>query len=123
MGISSSILNMNNSQDNYKLYYDEEKINVLFVHLAQLPGCNASPEQLNMLLGLNLPKYAIFNGTEYPYVFCVSPLIDIEKISREYGYIVGYSSKIEVFRYEFNSNYRVKASFLQNKYYRLTLNI
>jgi hypothetical protein len=63
--------------DNYNLY-NEEQINVNFVQLAKLPGCNITPVQLNKLLGLNIPKYCVVEGVEYPYVFCVSTIVDIK---------------------------------------------
>lgn len=100
------IIGSKQSNDNYNLY-NESIIDVLFCQLNKTNEFSVSPEQLNALLGLNIPKYAIFEGTQFPYVFCVSSLTDINNISKEYGYEVGYITKQSIFKHEFSASHKV----------------
>jgi len=113
MGTSTSKIN-----DNYNLY-NEEMVDVYFCQLRQLPESTTTPQQLNALLGLNIPKYSAFEDTFYPYVFCISVLIDIHKIAQEYGYKIGFISKHKVLKSEFNANYEVAYSL--NSGYKLSV--
>ena len=110
MGIYSSKINTEdnsskiNTEDN-STKINNDLINVNFIQLKQKPGCTVTPEQLNMLLGMNVPKYSILRETEYPYLFCVCDTIEIEEIVREYGYKIGVIIKQKVNKNEFNSNH------------------
>jgi hypothetical protein len=90
--------------NDYKLYEDE-KINVLFVQVKKNKNCNVELTQFNLLLGLNIPKYSILEGTHYPYLFCVSEKTDIYKIAKEYNYTVGFITKQTVLKSKFNSTH------------------
>ena len=115
MGITTS---KTNTTDNYNLV-KEEKITVNFIQIVKKHNTNVSPEQLNMLLGLNVPKYSVLEGTEYPYLFCVSTHVDINNILREYGYDIGYCTKQKVFKNEFNAYHKAICSYSGNDYYKL----
>lgn len=106
MGITASKINA--TDDNNLV--EEEKITVNFVEVKKKQGSNVTPEQLNLLLGLDVPKYSILEGNIFPYLFCVSLYVDIESILRDYGYEIGNSTKQKVFRNEFNSNHRIACS-------------
>ena len=60
MDITTSKVNTK-MDDNYNLY-NEEQMNVNFIKLAKLPGCNVTPEQLNKLG----EKY--LNNKNTPYI-------------------------------------------------------
>ena len=99
--------------DQYHLY-DEEMINVYFVKMSQLPSCSITPEQFNVILGLNIPKYFAFeidDNKPYPYIYCIPVLMDINKIADEYGYRIGFISKQKVFKSEFNANHEVRICY------------
>lgn len=115
MGIRISKIDIT---DNYNLI-KEEKIYVNFIQIAKNENCNVSLEQLNVLLGLNIPKYSTLDGTSYPYLFCVSSVVDISKILKEYGYEIGFSSKLKVFKNEFNAQHRATCSFRYKDWYGL----
>ena len=100
---------------------EEDKINVNFIQLQKKSNCNIMPEQLNILLGLNVPKYSIMDGTTFPYLFCVGTIIDIDNIIKNYGYEIGFITKQKVFRNEFNANYQAICSYSGYDYYRLKL--
>lgn len=104
--------------DNYNLYEDNE-ITVNFIQIRMGKKCKVTLEQLNMLLGLNIPKYSILNNTDYPYLFCVGYVVDINKIMTEYGYDVGFSTKQKVFKNEFNAYHKAICSYNVNEYYKL----
>jgi hypothetical protein len=115
MGIISSKTNIS---DNYNLV-EEDKITVNFIQIAKKQGCNITPDQLNMLLGLDVPKYSILEGTSYPYLFCVSTIVDINTILRDYGYEIGFSTKQKIFKNEFNAYHRAVCSYSGNDCYKL----
>lgn len=104
--------------DDYNLF-EEDKITVNFIQVARKPNSNVTPDQLNMLLGLNVPKYSILDRTSFPYLFCVSPHVDINSILRDYGYDIGFSTKQQVFKNEFTAYHRAVCSYIGNDYYRL----
>lgn len=79
-----------------------ELINVNFVQLRKNSKCNVTPEQFNLLLGLNVPKFSILPETLYPYLFCVSVLVDIEKICFEYGFDIGHKYLQKIYKNEYN---------------------
>ena len=97
----------------------EDKITVNFIQIYKKPNCNITPEQLNMLLGLNVPKYSVIEGTDYPYLFCVTSITDINTIVRNYGYEIGFSTKQKVFKNEFNSYHKAICNYSGNDYYKL----
>lgn len=113
-----TITSKNDTMDNYNLI-KEEKIYVNFIQIAKNEKCNVSLEQLNILLGLNIPKYSILEETSYPYLFCVCSVVDISKILEEYGYEIGFSTKLQVLKNEFNANYRATCSFTYKDWYGL----
>ncbi len=115
MGISES---KPHHIDNYNLYEDN-KITVNFIQIRKAKNCDITLEQLNILLGLNTPKYSILKNTNYPYLFCVGNLVDINKIIEEYGYEVGYSTKQKVFTNEYNSYHKAICSYDVKEYYKL----
>jgi hypothetical protein len=112
MGITASKIDTTDNYDSIK----EEKITVNFIQVAKIQESNVSLEQLNMLLGLNIPKYSILDGASYPYLFCVSTVLDINKILKEYGYEIGFSIKQKVFKNEFNFYHRATFSYSNNNY-------
>jgi hypothetical protein len=114
-GIISSKIN---TTDNYNII-EEDKITVNFIQIAKKQGCNITPDQLNMLLGLGVPKYSILEGSEYPYLFCVSIIVDINAILQDYGYEIGFSTKQKVFKNEFNAYHIAVCSYSGNDYYGL----
>jgi len=115
MGIIASKID---TIDNYDLI-KEEKIYVNFIQIAKNEECNTSLEQLNMLLGLNIPKYSVLDGTSYPYLFCVCSVVDINKILKEYGYKIGFLTKQKVLKNEFNSYHIATCSYSGNELYKL----
>lgn len=115
MGVSFGKTNVT---DNYNLIQDD-KITVNFIQLAKTQECNVTPEQLNMLLGLNVPKYSILEGTEYPYLFCVSTIVDINNIVKDYGYEIGFSTKQKVLKSEFNAYYKAVCCYSGYECYKL----
>lgn len=116
MGTSTSKINTTD----YNNLVKEEKITVNFICIGKKQESNISLEQLNILLGLNIPKYSILEGTSsYPYLFCVSSDVDINKILKEYGYEIGYLTKQKVFKNEFNSYHRASCSYYGNELYKL----
>ena len=118
MGINQST--NTNSIDNYESF-EEKFINICFVQLKQLSTSNVKPEQLNVLLGLNVPKYSILEGTEYKYLFCVSSTVNIYDIARSYGYEIGYSTKQKINKIKFNSYHQAICTYSVNDYYKLVL--
>ncbi len=115
MGIIASKID---TTDNYNLI-KEEKITVNFIQIRKNQECNVSLEQLNMLLGLNVPKYSVLDGISYPYLFCVSSVVDISKILKEYGYDIGFSTKQQVLKNEFNAYHRAVCSYSYKEHYKL----
>jgi hypothetical protein len=115
MGIITSKID---TTDNFDLI-KEEIIIVNFIQIRKNQECNVSLEQLNMLLGLNVPKYSVLEGTCYPYLFCVNSIVDINKILKEYGYEIGYLTKQKVFKNKFNSDHRATCSYSGNDHYKL----
>jgi hypothetical protein len=98
--------NSKSKHENYVLY-DDDMINVLFIQVKPKDGCYTDLQQFNLLLGLNIPKYAIYEGTEYPYVFCVHETSDIHKIANEYHYEIGFSQKMKLSKSQFNSKHKI----------------
>ena len=82
-----------------------ETITVKFIHVSKSKDCKITPEQLNMLLGLNIPKYSILEGTKFPYLFCVNTIININRILNEYGYELGHSGTQKILKNKFNKNH------------------
>jgi hypothetical protein len=82
-----------------------DTITVKFIHVSKNKHCKITPEQLNMLLGLNIPKYSILEGTKFPYLFCVNTIININSILNEYGYEVGHSGTQKIFKSQFNKHH------------------
>jgi hypothetical protein len=80
-------------------------ITVKFIQISKKTDCKVTPDQLNMVLGLNIPKYSILEGSIFPYLFCVNTIIDINNILKEYGYEIGYSQKQKILKYQFNNNH------------------
>jgi hypothetical protein len=115
MGIITS---KKSTTDSYNLI-EEDKITVNFIQVSKKSNCNVTPDQLNMLLGLNVPKYSILEGTSFPYLFCVTTIVDINSIFRDYGYEVGFSTKQKVFKNEFNAYHIATCSYNGNDYYKL----
>jgi hypothetical protein len=115
MGISSSKIDCKTND----VLEKNDLVNVNFIQLKKGIGCNVLPEQLNVLLGLNVPKFSELEGTEYPYLFCVSSVTDINKIIKEYRYVIGFETKQKVLRDEFNHNHRTACSYSGNEYYKL----
>lgn len=115
MGVITSKVKHND----YNLY-TEEKINVNFCQITQISDCNVAPEQLMTLLGLNIPKYCVYGGREYSYVFCVSSIDDISEIIKENGYEIRYIQSQKVCKHEFNSYYKVDVSLNGNISYKLS---
>lgn len=79
-----------------------EFINVNFVQLRKNSKCIVTPEQFNLLLGLNVPKFSILQETSYPYLFCVSGMIDIDRICFEYGFDIGHKYQQKIYKNEYN---------------------
>ena len=117
MGVYGSKIENSN---NYNLLEDD-KITVNFVQIKKNSNSiyNVSLEQLNVLLGLNIPKYSIINKFEYPYLFCINSSININNIFREYGYEVGLITKQKVYKNEFNAHYKAIYSYDGENYYKL----
>lgn len=84
----------------------DEKIDVNFIHLKKKSDCNITPEQLKKLLGFNVPNYSFIENSLYPYLFCVSDLIDINKIAYENGYETGLPIKQKELKSKFNKYYK-----------------
>lgn len=78
---------------------------VNFIHLKMSQTFNVSSEQLN------IPKYSLIEGIEYPYLFCVGYQIDIDEIIKSYGYEIGFRSKQKVYKNEFNSYHKTVFSY------------
>lgn len=104
--------------DKYNLIQDE-KITVHFVQLRKINNTQITPEQLNILFGLNLPKYSILEGTFYPFLYCVSSLIDVTTIANDYGYEVGYLTKQTIHKDQFNAYHKATCLYSNADYYRL----
>ena len=119
MGLSASSSKINIEDNNN--FIKDDLVNVNFIQLKQLSNCVVTPDQLNLLLGLSVPKYSVLEGTEYPYLFCVSGLVDINTIVKEYKYQIGFSTIQKVFRNEFNSSHRATIAYNYNEpeYYKL----
>lgn len=117
MGLTSSKINI---ESEYKLYQDN-MINVNFIQIKETTKSTVNPEQLNVLLGLDTPKYSILEKTEYPYLYCIGFGENYDKIIRDYGYEIGFSTKQKVYRAEFNSFHRAICSYAGNEYYKLEL--
>ena len=117
LSVSSSKINIEDNNN----FTVGDLINVNFIKLRQLPNCVVTPDQLNLLLGLTVPKYSVLEETEYPYLFCVSGLVDIHTIVKEYKYQIGFSTIQKVFRNEFNSSHRATIGYNYNElvYYKL----
>ena len=115
MGIISSKTDIT---DCYNLI-EEDKINVNFIQLQKKPNCTITLEQLNVLLGLNMPKYSILENTNYPYLFCVDSIFNINEIVAEYGYEIGFSTKQKVLKNDFNSYNRAICTYSNYEYYKL----
>jgi hypothetical protein len=115
-----SLLSKINTDDNYKLYPDDI-INVNFIQLQISSNSVVNPDQLNVLLGLNIPKYSLLEGTKYPYLFCIGFVENFEKIIKDYGYEIGFSTKQKVYRAEFNNSHRATCSYHGDQYYKLVL--
>ena len=115
MGLSSSKVNVS---DRYNLIEDN-KITVHFVQLRKINNTQITPEQLNILFGLNMPKYSILEGTSYPYLYCVSSLIDINTIANDYGYEVGFLTKQTIHKDQFNAYHKVTCLYSNANYYIL----
>lgn len=114
MGVIQSTIN-----EEEKNNLNDELIDVNFVQIKKTVNNNISAEQLNMLLGLNVPRYSILVGTEYKYLYCVSSIVDINNIVRTYGYDVGFSKIQKVFKNEFNSYHRPIITYGENEYFKL----
>jgi hypothetical protein len=112
--------NAKSTHEHYSLF-DEPTINVLFVQVKPKSGCKISPEQFNLILGLNTPNYTTLEGTPYYYVFCVHDSTDINTIANEYGYEIGYIDKDKVLKSTFNSNHKIYWSYLRDKRFDLRL--
>jgi hypothetical protein len=117
MGNSSSKTQMNDICDSI----EENKITVNFIQLQKMTNCNVIPEQLNILLGLNIPKYSVLDGTNFPYLFCVGTMLDINDIIRNYGYEIGFTTKQKVLKNEYNAKYQAICSYRGYDFYRLEL--
>lgn len=109
----------NNSD--YSNALKDDMITVNFIQLKKYPTSTISPEQLNMLLGLSIPRYSIVEGTEYPYLFCVGNQIGIEEIIKSYGYEIGYRTRQKVYKNEFNAFHKTCFAYGGTDYYKLEL--
>lgn len=102
--------------------YEDDKIEVNFVQLKKKQNCNVTPERLNILFGINIPKYSFNGDLFYPYLFCVSKFININKIIFECGYDGCIPFEKKVFKREFNDYYKTKYESVDGyDYYELVL--
>jgi hypothetical protein len=119
MGLNQSKSD-NNNNDDYNILNDNMVL-VNFIQLKRLPGSVVEPEQLNMLLGLNIPRYSIVVNTEYPYLFCVGNINGLENIIAGYGYQIGFIQKQKIYKQEYNSNHITVFTYSANDYYKLKI--
>ncbi len=121
MGIFASTPITPNTSNTPNFYnsIEENEIVVNFIQLQKKKNCNVTPDQLNMLLGLEIPKYSILENSNYPYVFCVGLLTNIGKIVREYGYEIGLSTKLMVLKKKFNYDHMAICFFSNGGCYEL----
>ena len=115
MGVTLSKLKIT---DCYNIV-ETDKITVNFIQLKKKNYCNVSPEQLNMLLGLSVPKFSILEKSNYPYLFCVDSIVDIDKIATEYGYEIGFTTKIKVLKNNFNEYHKATCYYFDGGCYEL----
>lgn len=116
MGIKLSKVRVS---DNYDLR--EDKITVNFIQIKKNPNSNVTPEQLNVLFGLNIPKYSKLGDDEFPYLFCVHMTIDIQNIIKEYRYVIGSNVTYRVDKNKFNSQHKTNINYFANDYGRYEL--
>ena len=115
-------LSLSSSEINPEIQNNLTKDDLVFVNFVQLKqseDCVVNPEQLNLLLGLNVPKYSKLEATTYPYLFCICSLVDIDKIDMEYKYEIGISALQRVSKKKFNSNHRAIISYKDYNDYEL----
>lgn len=86
---------------------EEPIMKVKFIRIAKNENCNVTPDELHMLLGLNIPQYSIIHekDTDFPYLFCVNTFVDIDSILRDYGYEIGFSVIQNVRQNQFNDKH------------------
>jgi hypothetical protein len=117
MGLNQS---KSDNNDDFNILNDNMVL-VNFIQLKRLPTSTVSPEQLNMLLGLNTPRYSIVENTEYPYLFCVGNINGLENIIAGYGYQIGFIQKQKIYKQEYNSNHITVFTYSGNDYYKLKI--
>ncbi len=118
MGISSSKIDCETDDG---VLADNDLVNVNFIQLKRGIGCNVTPEQLNILLGLNVPKYSYLGDDEFPYLFCVHITTDIQNIIREYRYVIGSNITYKVDKNKFNSQHKTSINYFVSDFEKYEL--
>ncbi len=103
------------------LYNLDELMSVHFIQVTKKPGCNVTPEQLNTLLGSNIPKYSTLDGTIYPYLYCISDKDNLNKILDDNGYKLGFSKTQQIFKTDFSSRFQARPCYTGKDSYFLKL--
>lgn len=112
MGVSSSKIDAETND----YMSDTNLINVNFIQLKKGIGSNVTPEQLNILLGLNVPKYSKLENDEFPYLFCLNVTTNIQNIIREYRYVIGTNVMCQVDRNKFNAQHKTCINYFADEF-------
>jgi len=104
---------------------DKELIDVKFVNLVKNKNVkiNITPEELNDLLGDNIPKFCYEDEMGSNLIYCVLESCNIEEIAEKYGYEICNIYKTSVNKCYFNSKHIPIHFYNKKEYWKLILDI
>ena len=86
-----------------------------------LPEKNISHEELNNILGKDIPRLNYENGLSYELLYCIESSCDIDKIIKQYEYKICYIYETKVLKSQFNSKYMPIHFYNKKEYFKLIL--